>query len=80
MARTIGMALAMPAPERRMRWEAMMTKLRTGNIQHWFESFLTTLESTQESGPSLPAEPQAGRERLSRGSVLQWQTASSALH
>jgi len=80
MARTIGMALAMPAPERRLRWEAMMSKLRAGNIQHWFESFLTTLESTQESGPSLPEEPQAGQERLRGGSVLQWQAASSALH
>ena len=81
MARAIGMALAMPAPERRLRWEAMMTKLRTGNIQHWFESFLATLESTRDVGQSEEASaPRSGREAAGRGgAVLQWQ-ASSALH
>ncbi|MGN6286613.1 MAG: alpha,alpha-trehalose-phosphate synthase (UDP-forming) [Afipia sp.] len=44
MARTLATALAMPAPERRMRWEAMMEKLRAGNIQHWFASFVEELE------------------------------------
>ena len=44
MARTLATALAMPAPERRARWEAMMEKLRAGNIQHWFASFVEELE------------------------------------
>ena len=44
MARTIAMALAMPAPERRLRWEAMMTKLRAGTIHQWFAEFVEALE------------------------------------
>jgi len=80
MARAIGMALAMPVTERRLRWEAMMTKLRAGNIQHWFESFLTTLESTQDIVESSPDDQQAERERPGRGAVLQWPAASTALH
>jgi len=75
------MAFAMPAPERRMRWEAMMAKLRCGNIQHWFESFLAALESTHEishnSGEeALPVEKAVGQS----GSVLQFKSASTALH
>ncbi|WP_184261936.1 alpha,alpha-trehalose-phosphate synthase (UDP-forming) [Rhodopseudomonas rhenobacensis] len=45
MARTLATALAMPLIERRMRWEAMMEKLRIGSIHHWFEDFLATLQS-----------------------------------
>jgi trehalose 6-phosphate synthase len=44
MARTIAMALSMPLLERRMRWEAMMTRLRQHSIQHWFASFVDMLE------------------------------------
>src|SRR6266536_3692966 len=40
MARTIATAVAMPLPERRMRWEAMMGKLRTHTIQQWFAEFI----------------------------------------
>lgn len=46
MARKIGAALAMPAPERRMRWEAMMIKLRAGTIHQWFADFIEALENT----------------------------------
>jgi trehalose 6-phosphate synthase len=48
MARTIATALSMPLTERRMRWEAMMTKLRGGTIQQWFADFVDAL---QESSP-----------------------------
>ena len=44
MARTIAMALTMPVPERRMRWEKMMTKLRAGTIHRWFADFVEALE------------------------------------
>ena len=44
MARTMAMALSMPLLERRMRWEAMMTKLRGNTIRQWFASFVYTLQ------------------------------------
>jgi trehalose 6-phosphate synthase len=47
MARTIAMALSMPLPERRMRWEAMMAKLRKHTIQQWFANFVDALQETQ---------------------------------
>jgi trehalose 6-phosphate synthase len=46
MARTIAVALSMPVTERRMRWEAMMTKLRAGTIQQWFADFVEALRET----------------------------------
>lgn len=62
MARTIATALAMPLTERRMRWEAMMTKLRGSTIQQWFADFTDALQDTQldkgEIGPII-AEPPA---------------------
>jgi trehalose 6-phosphate synthase len=47
MARTIATALSMPLTERRMRWEAMMTKLRGQTIQQWFASFTDALHECQ---------------------------------
>jgi len=47
MARTIAIALSMPLAERRMRWEAMMGKLRSHTIQQWFADFLDALQETQ---------------------------------
>ena len=47
MARTIAVALTMPLTERRMRWEAMMAKLRCGTIQQWFARFVEELRKTQ---------------------------------
>ena len=47
MAHTIATALSMPLTERRMRWEAMMTKLRTGTIQQWFADFIDALGDSQ---------------------------------
>jgi trehalose 6-phosphate synthase len=46
MARTIAVALSMPLTERRMRWEAMMIKLRAGTIQQWFADFVEALQET----------------------------------
>src|SRR5262249_11612719 len=43
MARTIATAVSMPLPERRMRYEAMMAKLRGHTIQHWFADFIDAL-------------------------------------
>ena len=47
MARTIATALSMPLTERRMRWEAMMAKLRAGTIQQWFADFVDALQETR---------------------------------
>jgi trehalose 6-phosphate synthase len=52
MARAIATALSMPLSERRMRWEAMMKKLRSGTIQHWFNDFA---EALQEAGSEKAA-------------------------
>src|SRR6202165_5807659 len=57
MARTIASALSMPLTERRMRWEAMMAKLRAGTIQQWFADFVDALQETHihQGGAELPA-------------------------
>jgi trehalose 6-phosphate synthase len=60
MAGTIATALTMPLTERRMRWEAMMEKLRTGTIQRWFADFVDALQETQADKAvvePLPVEP-----------------------
>jgi trehalose 6-phosphate synthase len=53
MARTIATALNMPLPERRMRWEAMMAKLRDQTIQQWFADFTDALNETRHDRPTL---------------------------
>jgi trehalose 6-phosphate synthase len=60
MARTIATALAMPLTERRMRWEAMMVKLRAGTIQQWFADFVDALQLSQTDKAAAeppPTEP-----------------------
>jgi trehalose 6-phosphate synthase len=61
MARTIATALSMPLTERRMRWEAMMVKLRAGTIQQWFADFVDALEEAQSdkaaTEPLVPEPP-----------------------
>src|SRR5471032_2235610 len=52
MARAIATALSMPLTERRLRWEAMMDKLRSATIQHWFADFV---EGLQETAPDSEA-------------------------
>jgi len=50
MARTIATAFSMPLIERRMRWEAMMVKLRAGTIQQWFADFVDALQEAELVG------------------------------
>jgi trehalose 6-phosphate synthase len=57
MARTIATALSMPLTERRMRYEAMMKKLRGHSIQQWFADFVDALQECQAERPV--AEPLA---------------------
>jgi trehalose 6-phosphate synthase len=47
MARTIATALSMPLTERRMRYEAMIGKLRSNSIQQWFTDFVEALQESQ---------------------------------
>jgi trehalose 6-phosphate synthase len=47
MARTIATALSMPLTERKLRYEAMMLKLRGHTIQHWFAEFVDALGDCQ---------------------------------
>ena len=54
MARSIATALTMPLTERRMRWEAMMKKLRGGTIQQWFADFVQQLQETQFDRSAVP--------------------------
>ena len=55
MARSIATALSMPLHERRLRWEAMMAKLRGSTIQQWFADFVDALQETRSD--KTPAEP-----------------------
>lgn len=61
MARTLATALSMPLAERRIRWEAMMTKLRASTIQQWFADFIEALQDTRPDGraigPIIPERP-----------------------
>jgi trehalose 6-phosphate synthase len=60
MARTIAIALSMPLTERRLRWEAMMKKLRSSTIQQWFGDFVDALQEThidRDAREPLIAEP-----------------------
>src|SRR6202521_531197 len=47
MAQAIAVALSMPLLERRMRWEAMMVKLRRRSIQQWFTGFVEALQNAR---------------------------------
>jgi trehalose 6-phosphate synthase len=57
MARTIATALSMPLTERRMRYEAMMKKLRGHSIQQWFADFIEALQQCKVD--RVAAEPLA---------------------
>ena len=62
MARVIAIALSMPLHERRMRWEAMMARLRSHTIQQWFADFVDALQETRgHKGAAMPpvTEPPA---------------------
>ena len=49
----------MPLTERRMRWEAMMEKLRGSTIQQWFADFVDALQET----PDRQERDRADRDR-----------------
>ncbi len=49
MARQIATALAMRLEERRERWRAMVRRLKTASVQHWFSSFLRTLSAVRRT-------------------------------
>src|SRR6185369_16976081 len=70
MARTIAMALTMPAPERRMRWESMMRKLRAGTIHQWFADFVDALGATHASTRSPGLSTAARPRRAASGASL----------
>jgi trehalose 6-phosphate synthase len=55
MARALATALSMPLSERRMRYEAMIGKLRSGSIQQWFADFIEALQDSQ--GDRAPVAP-----------------------
>src|ERR1700682_3642433 len=55
MARTIATAVSMPLTERRLRWEAMMAKLRGSTIQQWFADFVDARQDTRID--KIAAEP-----------------------
>jgi trehalose 6-phosphate synthase len=61
MAAAIATALSMPLTERRMRWEAMMAKLRGSTIQQWFADFVEALQGAQAdkvaTEPPIPEPP-----------------------
>lgn len=81
MARTIAMALSMPAAERRMRWETMMSILHSGNIQHWFASFVGALERAHADDIGSNGEDRAEQRRLrQKAMVMPLQSPSTALH
>jgi trehalose 6-phosphate synthase len=55
MARAIATALSMPLTERRLRWEAMMAKLRGNTIQQWFADFVEALQDTRAAPGAIEA-------------------------
>jgi trehalose 6-phosphate synthase len=55
MARAIATALSMPLTERRMRYEAMIGKLRSGSIQQWFADFIEALQDSRND--RVPVAP-----------------------
>ena len=57
MARMIATALSMPLTERRLRYEAMIVKLRAHSIQQWFADFIEALQDSHIDRPV--AEPLA---------------------
>ncbi len=65
MARAIAVAAAMPLTERKMRWDAMMKKLRGHTIQQWSADFVAELEKCRTEkaavAPLAAQPPQALR-------------------
>jgi trehalose 6-phosphate synthase len=68
MARVLAMALSMPLTERRMRHEAMMSKLESHTIQNWFADFIKALQESQ-GGYSAEPEPALRPRHAAQGSA-----------
>jgi trehalose 6-phosphate synthase len=69
MARVLATALSMPLPERRLRYEAMMDKLKGHTIQNWFADFIGALQNTSRECAAEP-EPEPSsmwRRRAAQG-------------
>jgi trehalose 6-phosphate synthase len=53
--------LSMPLVERRMRWEAMMAKLRASTIKDWFSDFIDALQqahtANEKAVPPTDGDP-----------------------
>jgi len=65
MARAIATALSMPLAERRLRYEAMMERLKGHTIQQWFAEFVDALqECGAEAAPPAPTPLIAGSTNL----------------
>ena len=63
MARAIATAAAMPLIERKMRWEAMMKKLRGHTIQQWAADFVAELEKCRTKRPPSRRSQHSRRKR-----------------
>jgi len=74
MARTIATAVSMPLAERRLRWEAMMVKLRSSTIQQWFADFVDALQATR---PEKAAPDKGGSEPLTIEPPALWPLRSA---
>jgi len=62
MARAISVAVTMPQTERRLRWEAMMKKVRSQTIQQWCTDFVDALQASRSDSavpePEVQPQPQ----------------------
>ena len=82
MARTIAIALSMPLTERRMRWEAMMAKLRGQHHPAMVRRFhRRAAGQPARQGPSEPSSPIRRRRRYAGSKVARYrlQALSSSL-
>ncbi|MBV9533346.1 MAG: trehalose-6-phosphate synthase [Bradyrhizobium sp.] len=81
MARVIALALSMPLAERRLRYEAMMAKLKNHTICDWFDNFIHALQVSQSEHAAEPvpaiAEPEPFLQIAAR-KVLRGITRNSA--
>ena len=67
VARAVVQALAMPAEERRERWEAMMETLRSSSLDMWFSDFVSNLAECPRAErcawtPDVPSTPVRSRQ------------------
>jgi trehalose 6-phosphate synthase len=61
IADAIQEALGMPLDERKARWQPMMDDLRTNDVDHWRETFVTALRGASAGRVAAAAVPDAAR-------------------